>query len=114
MSNHFPVLQVPSCFCDRSSVQCYECQVCTKTPFSGNKLVCFDMCLAAELKFLWSCNVITTGSCCEKHRGPRPSTADGYIGVTRMSIEIMHSLGYESFHDRDDHFYPKTVVKKVG
>lgn len=97
--------------CRRSELQCYDCQVCVKPKWkSAHKLICFDMCLAQELFWLWDQGIITTGCCCGNHKGDKGFNS--YIGVEEMFIPKMKALGYRvrENHGRQDSFVPKTKL----
>jgi len=99
--------------CRKSEVQEYGCQVCKKTFFSKDRLICFDKCLTDELFYLWDMGIITTGCCCGGHKGVDREMA--YIGVEFKFITKMKELGYKvRFNPMrlkdEDSFIPKTLI----
>jgi len=99
--------------CRKSKFQEYDCQVCTKPRWkSSHDWICFDMCLARELFYLWDLGIITTGSCCGNHFGEENQ---GYIGVLPEFIPKMKELGYKVRFNPcrpkdEDSFIPKTII----
>ena len=71
--------------------------------------ICVDRCIAEEVLFLWSSGVFTTGCCCGHNK------LIGYIGVVGDdSVSKMQALGYLNLPGRNDHFYPKSLLKELG
>lgn len=98
--------------CKTSMVQEYKCTVWKHTPFSQDKSICFDMCLASELIHLWNIGIITTGCCCGKHNNSLDNSS--FIGVLPEFIPKMKELGYTvRFNscrpDDEDSFIPKSL-----
>ncbi|MFA5176511.1 MAG: hypothetical protein WC413_04625, partial [Candidatus Nanoarchaeia archaeon] len=100
--------------CRKSKLQEYGCQVCVKPKWkSKHEWICFDMCLAKELFYLWDLGIVTTGCCCGRHEGENGDHS--YIEVEERFIPEMKKLGYKtrynSFRTKDeeqDSFIPKT------
>lgn len=73
--------------------------------------VVVDRCLAEEIKWLWSMDIVTVGSCCG-HGNPRLAM----IQVHECSIARMETIGYDHYkHPRypkdKSYFSPKTIVR---
>lgn len=71
--------------------------------------VSIDKCLVDEIKELWKFGIVTTGCCCG-HKQNLP-----YIGVEDEFIQTMKDMGYVVLtnphgEDRQDSFYPKSIV----
>lgn len=100
-------------------IQEYRGQVCVEVPDfielkmnnperSIRKKISLDVCLVAEVFFLWKKGIKTTGCCCGHNK------YFSYIGVEEEFIPLMKSLGYEVCPNqndltREDSFYPKTL-----
>jgi hypothetical protein len=114
MENQFP--------CRHSRIQEYDCCVYVVPRWkSAHKCICFDKCLANELFYLWDLGIVTTGSCCGRHKTEkRPEGENGeyaYIGVSEEFIPLMKELGYKVHINstdltREDSFVPKTFFQK--
>lgn len=96
--------------CVLSKVQEYQCQVCMKPNWETEKsLIGVDLCLAQEIRYLWDCGIVTTGSCCGKHVN-MCKEACSYISTDEAGIEKIERLGYEPIKGHKFHYKPKTVI----
>lgn len=74
-------------------------------------IVCIDACLVSEIWELWGKGIRTTGCCCGHNKEQLP-----FIGVEFEDIPKMKELGYQvqpnaDGSDREDSFYPKSLIE---
>ena len=98
------------CNCVNIELGSYDNQVWVDAPphMPKENGYCLDRCIAAEVMWLWSIGITTTGCCCGHNK------IYGYIGVIDKDIHRMKFIGYEvQFNPNrpndEDSFIPKTI-----
>lgn len=78
------------CQCKDVDFGIYEAAVWVINPFTNRKTT-IDVCVLAEVVYLWNQDIETVESCCGHNQ------THGYIAVTDESIKVMKEIGYIAF-----------------
>jgi hypothetical protein len=111
------MIQFRKCQCIKVDYGSYDNEVVLKVPLdlglyyndpekTPRLTVSVDKCISKEIQGLWALGIRTTGCCCNHNKDVNYP----FIEVVEEDMEKMILFGYKKYPNKENMFFPKTLL----